>query len=191
MCSPPDGVPNVKPKWRKTGDCCGFIVAKQKAPSWRVAWHGSYQLNRVQMQLRSTDKATHCPVYVHLVATKAAARQYRKQRRREKRKSEKESLCCSAAMPSAYSLETLALFTIPSFATVSSGSSLSRWSWWSGSDAWQGWAESATTEPAAPEPVQTSGSRMPYIGCRTTPSFAKQSLALCTHSWQMLCANCL
>ena len=38
--------------------------------------------------------------------------------------------------------------------SLSSGSSLSRWSWecdWN--DAWQGWDESAITEPAASEPV--------------------------------------
>ena len=36
---------------------------------------------------------------------------------------------------------------------MSSGSSLSRRSWWSGSDAWQGWNESTTTELVASEPV--------------------------------------
>ena len=38
--------------------------------------------------------------------------------------------------------------------SLSSGSSLSQWSWecdWN--DAWQGWDESAITEPAASEPV--------------------------------------
>ena len=50
------------PMWgqmEETDDCCGFVTAKQEVPSLRVAWHGSYQVNRVQMQIKSKDQSTH------------------------------------------------------------------------------------------------------------------------------------
>ena len=49
----------------ETGDCCGLIIAKQEAPSWRVAWHGSYDLNKDMLQIMERDKQTHFSVYVH------------------------------------------------------------------------------------------------------------------------------
>ena len=83
----------MRRQMEETDDYCGFVIAKHEVPSLRVAWHGSYQGNRVQMQIKSKDQSTHWPVFFHLCAIKAAekgsrsvaARQYRKQRRREKR----------------------------------------------------------------------------------------------------------
>ena len=58
--------PDVVPMWcqlKESGDYCGFMITKKSEPSWRVANHGSFQLNkdlaahhpRLHAPQRSTD----------------------------------------------------------------------------------------------------------------------------------------
>ena len=46
---------DVVPMWGQTkesGDRCGFKITKNSEPSWRVARHGSLQLNKDKMQMK-------------------------------------------------------------------------------------------------------------------------------------------
>ena len=88
-------LPGGVPMWgqmEKTGACCGFIITKLKEPSWRVARHGSYQLNKVKMQMKEKDQSTHLPVYAHLCDTQAIERSFRSRQRRKQRGTEIQAM---------------------------------------------------------------------------------------------------
>ena len=70
-----------------------FFKAK-KVTHWRVARHGSLQLNKDTIQIRVTEQATHLPVFVHFCeshiaersARSKAAKGYRRKRGGERRR---------------------------------------------------------------------------------------------------------
>ena len=69
--------PDVVPMWDQmkiSGDVCGSIITQNREPSWRVAKHGSFQLNRDKMQMKETDQAAHLHVYIHFCEARAAWR---------------------------------------------------------------------------------------------------------------------
>ena len=83
--------PDVVPMWSETRepeDCCGFTTTKKSEPSWRVAMHGSFQLNNDKVPIKETGQAAHIPVYIHLCEAQPVersirsetAKSYRKQR---------------------------------------------------------------------------------------------------------------
>ena len=64
--------PDVVPMWcqlKESGDYCGFMITKKSEPSWRVANHGSFQLNK--------DLAAHHPVYMRLSEAQTVERSIR------------------------------------------------------------------------------------------------------------------
>ena len=87
LIPPPDLVP-MWGRMEESGDCCGFSVPKRSGQSWRVARHGSFQLNKDKMQIKETDRAAHLPVCIHFCEALAAersprsdaAKHYRRQR---------------------------------------------------------------------------------------------------------------
>ena len=61
--------PGKVPTWghmQESDDCCGFVLTKNSQSSWRVAYHGSYELNRDKLQKRTKGKAPHLTVYVNV-----------------------------------------------------------------------------------------------------------------------------
>ena len=71
-----DLVPMWGQMW-KSGDCCGFVLTKSGEQNWRVARHGSFQLNKEKMQLKETDLAAHLPICMHLCEPRANERRAR------------------------------------------------------------------------------------------------------------------
>ena len=77
---------------KETEDSCGFTITKKNETYWRVARHGSFQLNKDKMQVKETDQAAHLPVNIHLCEAKTVersirsetAKNYRQQRRTER-----------------------------------------------------------------------------------------------------------
>ena len=45
----------------ESGDCCGYMLTRSGEPSWRVARHGSFQLNKERMQINRSCAASLCP----------------------------------------------------------------------------------------------------------------------------------
>ena len=62
--------PDVVPMWGQMEDCCGCIQTQKNVTNWRVARHGSLQLDKEQVQIRETDQAAHLPVCIHLCETR-------------------------------------------------------------------------------------------------------------------------
>ena len=56
MLLPPSGAVPMWGRMKETEDCCGFIITKKNEPSWRVAGHGSFQLNKVKLQIGKQNK---------------------------------------------------------------------------------------------------------------------------------------
>ena len=77
MLLPPSGAVPMWCQMKETEDCCGFIITKKNEPSWRVAEHGSVQLNEVKMQIKETDQAAHFSVYMYLCEAQTVERSIR------------------------------------------------------------------------------------------------------------------
>ena len=59
--------PDLVPMWEQiedSGECCGYTLTKNVA-NWRVAKHGSLQLDKEKMQIRVADQEAHFTVFVH------------------------------------------------------------------------------------------------------------------------------
>ena len=54
--------------------------------SWRVARHGSFQLNRDKMQMKEADRAAHLPVNIHFCEAQAAERSTRSEAAKQHRR---------------------------------------------------------------------------------------------------------
>ena len=102
----PPSIPVQLGQMKETEDCCGFVITKQNEPSWRVARHGCFQLNKDKMQIEGNRSSGTPPVYIHLCKAQTdernirseTAKSYWKHRRTEKRreKRKKESLTRNA-----------------------------------------------------------------------------------------------
>ena len=73
---PPSG-PVQLGQMKETEDCCGFVITKQNEPSWRVARHGSFQLNKDKMQIEGNRSSGTPSVYIHLCKAQTNERSIR------------------------------------------------------------------------------------------------------------------
>ena len=71
---------------KESGDCCGFTTTKKSEPSWRVARHGTFQLNKDKMQIEERDQAAHLLVYKHLCEAQTVERSIRSETAKSYRK---------------------------------------------------------------------------------------------------------
>ena len=81
--------PDVVPMWgqgKESGDCCSFTTTMKSEPSWRVARHGSFQLNRNKMQMEERDQAAHLLVYIHICEAQTVERSIRSETAKSYRK---------------------------------------------------------------------------------------------------------
>ena len=86
LLTPP---PDVVPTWcqmKESGDCYGFTTTKKSEPSWRVAMHGTFQLNKDKMQIEERDQAAHLPVHIHLCEAQTVERSIRSETAKSDRK---------------------------------------------------------------------------------------------------------
>ena len=79
LLTPP---PDVVPTWCQMR----FQNNKKSESSWRVARHGSFQLNKDKMQIKETAEAAHLPVHIHLCEAQTVERSIRSETAKSDRK---------------------------------------------------------------------------------------------------------